>query len=318
MKAMSIAEYAEKYGDRPAVQEGKIRLTETEMPDFLLPKREPHTHKYSYGRALLIAGSRGYSGAPVLAANACERSGAGLTSLMIPESIYEIAASRCDGTVVTPLPAAENGDISLQAKTRVLSALKSADACAIGPGLGPGPEVRELVKLVVRSAECPLILDADALTACVEEKNLLETCRAPLLVTPHEGEFRRMGGDLSDGRLSGALRFALEHPGVLLILKGFGTLVCQGETVSVNPTGSPAMAKGGSGDVLCGILCALLAQGFDPSFAAKCAAWLHGAAGDRAAEETGEYSMTPSDIIRALPQVFRSLEERGNKGADRQ
>ena len=311
MKNRSPAEYAKQYGD-PAGADGLFcELRETEAADFRLPRRTPRSHKYSYGRALLIAGSRGYSGAPVLAANACERSGAGLTWLMVPESIYSIAAARCDGAVVTPLPATAEGGLSEKAWPAILAALRKADACVIGPGLGTGTEARELVKAVLREAECPLVLDADALNACAREPELLAACRAPLLLTPHEGEFKRLGGDLSEGRLTGALRFCRSCPTLHLILKGYGTLICRGEDVRVNPTGGPAMAKGGSGDVLCGILCALLAQGFDPDFAAGCAVWLHGRAGDLAAAELGEYSLTPSDLIAYLPRAFRTLEAEG-------
>ena len=310
MRAIGITEYAEKYGDRTAAQEENIRLMETEAADFTLPCRDLHTHKYRYGRALLIAGSKGFSSAPVLAANACERSGAGLTHLMVPESIYTVAAARCDGAVVTPLPSWENGGITLQAQTQILFALEKANACVIGPGLGQENDAQELVRTVVKEAKCPLILDADALTACAGEKDLFDSCCVPLFLTPHEGEFRRMGGDLTEGRLAGALHFTSEHPQVFLILKGFGTVVCRGEEVSVNPTGGPAMAKGGSGDVLCGILCAMLAQGFNPSFAARCAVWLHGTSGDLAEKEFGEYCLTPSDLIRTLPQAFRMLTAR--------
>lgn len=307
MNRLSTEHYAEKYGDR-----GELpipELTETEAADFPLPRRAPHSHKYSYGRALVIAGSRGYSGAPVLAANACERSGAGLTQLLVPESLYPIAAAGCDGAVVTPLPAAESGGFSLAALPAVLERLGKAQACVIGPGLGAGEESRALVHAVLREARCPLILDADALNACAGEPALLDGCRTPLILTPHEGEFKRLGGDLSRGRLAGALAFTQLHPGLVLVLKGYGTLCCRGTACSVNPTGGPAMAKGGAGDVLCGILCALLAQGFDAWFAARCAVWLHGRAGDLAAAELGEYCLAPSDLIRFLPGAFRELTE---------
>ena len=247
MNRLSAEHYAEKYGDR-----GELpipELTETEAADFPLPRRVPHSHKYSYGRALVIAGSRGYSGAPVLAANACERSGAGLTQLLVPESLYPIAAAGCDGAVVTPLPAAESGGVSLAALPAVLERLGKAQACVIGPGLGAGEESRALVHAVLGEARCPLILDADALNACAGEPALLDGCRTPLILTPHEGEFKRLGGDLSRGRLAGALAFTQLHPGLVLVLKGYGTLCCRGTTCSVNPTGGPAMAKGGAGDV---------------------------------------------------------------------
>lgn len=307
MRELSLIDYTGKYSDRTEGLPESLRLLETEPADFALPKRARVSHKYSYGRALLIAGALGYAGAPVLAANACERSGAGLTHLMVPESIYPIAAARCDGAVVTPLQDTAAGSISAEALPRILEVLGRVRACVIGPGLTPGADSKALVRAVLENAACPLILDADALTALQGETALLDACRAPLLLTPHEGEFRRLGGELSGGRLAGALRFTEEHPGVTLILKGYGTLICRGDTVCVNPNGGPAMAKGGSGDVLCGILTALLAQGFAPDLAARCAVWLHGRAGDLAAAELGEYSLAPSDLICRLPLAFREL-----------
>ncbi len=304
MRELSFAQYEEKYFDPAIASESCVRLYETEASDVLLPKRKPVSHKYSYGRALVIAGSRGFSGAPVLAANACERSGAGLTHLMIPDSIYGIASAKCDGAVVSPLPTVD-GHVSAGALPEILEALKKADACVIGPGFGTGEDSKTVVEAVLREALCPLVLDADALTVCAGEPGLLSACRAPLILTPHTGEFKRLGGELANGRLTGALRFAGAYPNAILLLKGYGTLVCRGGEIAVNPTGGPAMAKGGSGDVLCGILCALLAQGFDPWFSARCAAYLHGLAGDLAAAELGEYSLTPSDLIRQLPEAFR-------------
>ncbi len=307
MREISIEEYEKRYRDRAEPGLAGLRLYETEKTELCLPRRDPVSHKYSYGRALILAGSRGYSGAPVLAANACERAGSGLTRLLVPESIYTIAAARCDGAVVTPLPAAEEGGFSASGLPELLAALKKADACALGPGLGPGEEARELVRAALQAAACPLVLDADGLTACAKEPELLKECPSPLILTPHEGEFRRLGGDLTRGRLVGALRFTAQHPNVILILKGCGTLIVSGGEAVVNPTGGPAMAKGGTGDVLCGILTALLAQGFDPGFSARCAVYLHGLAGDLAAKELGEYSLAPSDLIAFLPRAFKSL-----------
>ena len=307
MKILRPAEYTAQYHD-PAAKGEDFSLHEAEAADYRLPRRAPLSHKYSCGRALIVAGARGYSGAPALAANACERAGAGLTWLMVPESIYPIAAARCDGAVVTPLPAAENGGIGAAAIPAITAALKKAKACLIGPGLGTGEEQKQLVRAVLREAACPLVLDADALTAVAGEEERLDACRAPLLLTPHTGEFRRIGGQLDAGRLAGALAFTAEHPQAVLLLKGYGTLICRGREVSVNPTGGPALAKGGTGDVLGGILCALLAQGFEPRFAAGCAAFLHGLAGDLAAAELGEYSLAPSDLIRLLPRAMRTLE----------
>ena len=307
MKQLSTELYRNRYMDESDCLRENVKLWETGAEDCRLPQRSTLSHKYSYGRALIISGCTGFSGAPVLAANACERSGAGVTRLMIPESIYPIAASRCDGAVVTPVASTEDGAISRTAAETILSALRKADACAIGPGLGLGKDAEAIVTSVIRKADCPLILDADALTICGKKMELLSECSAPLILTPHEGEFRRLAGDLSAGRLAGALQFTAAFPNVILVLKGFGTLVCSGEDVSVNPTGSPAMAKGGSGDVLSGMLCALLAQGFEPLFAARTAVYLHGLAGDLACAELGEYCVAPSDLIRHLPAAFHAV-----------
>ena len=309
MKKLGIEEYRRRYGDPEATAEEGFALYETESEDCRLPKRKFNTHKYSDGRALIIGGCVGFSGAPVLAANACERSGAGLTHLMVPESIYAIAAARCDGAVVTPLEADGAGALSAGALDRILPYVETAAACAVGPGLGQGEGAHRIVEELLRRAACPLILDADALTICGKKPELLANCKAPVVLTPHEGEFRRLGGNLEEGRLSGARRFTAEHGETILILKGYGTLIASGEGVTVNPTGSPAMAKGGSGDVLCGILCALLAQGFDPLFSARTAAYLHGLAGDLACAVLGEYSLTPSDLIRFLPDAFKTVCE---------
>ena len=312
MKRISAEEYSRLFSDLSGPEDEAFSLSVAEERDFLLPRREKRSHKYSYGRALIIAGSLGFSGAPVLAANACERSGAGLTQLAVPESIYPIAASRCDGAVVTPLPASEDGRFSAAALRHILPLLRRANACVVGPGLGLSEGAAGTVGFILQNAECPLVLDADALTICGRRPELLSSCRVPLILTPHEGEFRRLGGDLSSGRLAGALEFAARYPEAILILKGHGTLVCRGHEITVNPTGNPALAKGGSGDVLCGILCALLAQGFDPLFSARCAVWLHGTTGDLACGEHGEYCVTPSDLIRCLPSAFGKICENGN------
>ena len=306
MKQISCEEYAKRFDD-VAEGEQSCSVYLPEASDFRLPHRSVRTHKYSYGRALILAGSVGFSGAPVLAANACERSGAGLTHLVVPESIYAIAASRCDGAVVTPCPASDSGSLSQDSLPIILPLLKKANACVIGPGIGTGEDSERIVEAVIRAADCPLILDADALTICARNPELLTACRAPVIVTPHEGEFSRLGGDLSSGRLAGALSFVADHSNLILILKGYGTLTVSGDRVTVNPTGGPAMAKGGSGDVLCGILCALLAQGISPAEASCASVYLHGLAGEIACRETGEYSLAPSDLIRALPKAFQSV-----------
>ena len=311
MLPLTQYEYETRFCDQSKPIDAAFRLALTEKEDCLMPARRLTIHKYNCGRALILAGSEGYPGAPVLAANACERSGAGLTTLMVPRTIYEIAAIKCSGAVVTPLPASADGTSAPEALEKILPALEKADACVIGPGFGTGEASRQIVHSVLIHARCPLVLDADALTLCARETDFLSSCRSQLVLTPHEGEFRRLGGSTEDGRLAGAAAFLHAHPELILILKGYGTLVCHGNEIAVNPTGNPAMAKGGSGDVLCGILCALLAQKKEPYTAAKKAVYLHGLAGDLAKEEFGEYSVTPSDLIDLLPQAFKAVSASG-------
>ena len=309
MRTITGKEYGERFSDQVSEALFDAGISLAEKGDYALPKRSSRSYKYSYGRALIIGGSLQYSGAPALAANACERSGAGLTRLMVPECIHTIAAVKCDGAVVTPLDATDRGTIDDSALPIIMEHLKRADACVIGQGLGLDENVRTAVESVVFEAECPLVIDADALTMIGKNMELLRSRRFPTILTPHEGEFRRLGGRLEKGRLDAAVSFTRQYPNVILILKGYGTLIGHQGKITVNPTGSPAMAKGGSGDVLSGILGAMLAQRFAPFYAAKCAVYLHGLAGDLAAEKQGEYSVTPSDIIQALPEAFRSISE---------
>ena len=306
MKELTLKEYAARFGDesRPA---GPFSLSLAEAEDCAFPRRAAQSHKYTYGRAVLVAGCRGYSGAPALAANACERSGAGLTHLIVPESIYFIAAARCDGAVVTPASSDAGGGFGPEAAGEVSETIRKADACCVGPGLGTGGGAAALVEAALRDCRHALVLDADALNLCAVRPGLLDSRRAETILTPHEGEFRRLGGEPGSGRLAGALAFTAAHENVILILKGHGTLICRGREAVVNPTGTPAMAKGGSGDVLSGILTALLAQGFEPWPAARAAVYLHGLAGEIACERYGEYGVTPSDLIAALPEAFRRV-----------
>lgn len=307
MKVLTGREYGELFSETvdDSLQAYPVNLSEA--ADFVLPKRERRNHKYSFGRALIIGGSSEYSGAPTLAADACERSGAGLTRLMVPQSIHTIAAIKVDGAVVTPLRATDSGNIDESAIPTVMEHLKRASACVIGPGLGLNEAVFTVVESVVFEAECPLVIDADALTICGKKMDLLESRRFPTILTPHAGEFKRIGGSLSKGRLDAAVSFTRQYPKMILILKGYGTLIGYRGEITVNPTGSPAMAKGGAGDVLSGILCGLLAQGIAPLDAAKCAVYVHGLAGDIAKERFGEYSVTPGDLIRALPTALKRI-----------
>ena len=205
MKRIRVEEYLTLFPDSRMNPDDHSEVFLPEKEDLALPRRDRNTHKYSYGRALVVAGSVGFSGAPVLAANACEKSGAGLTTLMVPQDIYPIAAARCDGAVVTPLLSVA-GCAAPEAMEIILPALKRANACAVGPGFGTGDGSSEILSGMLKEAECPLVLDADAITILGKRPELFSLCRSRLILTPHEGEFRRIGGKTDQGRLNGALR----------------------------------------------------------------------------------------------------------------
>jgi len=277
-------------------------------PEVFLPHRKRDSHKGDYGRLLLLCGSTGYTGAASLAAQAAVRGGAGLVHLGVPAAIYEITAVKNMEAMPFPLPCDERGRLTEAALPRILDKLAGCNACLVGPGLGRSPALTGLVTALVRRSEIPMILDADGINAVGGNIDILDEAACPLILTPHEGEFRRLGGNTAEaGRLAAARSFATGH-GCTLVLKGPGTLsALPGGTVYVNTTGNPGMAKGGSGDVLAGLLAAFLGQGLPPERAAYTAVFVHGMAGDLCARRFGEYGMTPSDMIAALPEVLMKI-----------
>ena len=249
----------------------------------------------------------GYTGAPYLAASAAVRSGCGLVYLGVPDSIWEIEASRCGSAMPFPL-ADRGGSLRGTALPAILEKLEGCDVLAIGPGLGRNEDTARLVREILERTEKPVVLDADGINALEGHINTLDARRDRVtILTPHDGEFARVGGELSAGRTEAARRFALRH-GCTLVLKGHRTVTAtQAGTVLVNTNGSSGLAKGGSGDVLTGIIGSLLAQGAAPVRAAAGGVWIHGRAGDLAAERLTAYCMTPDDVIAALPAVFQEL-----------
>lgn len=278
-------------------------LTE-EMVRAKLPVRKADGHKGDFGKVGIVAGSVGYTGAPALAAQGAARAGAGLVFLHVPNSIYAIEAVKNTEAMVFPVPC-EGETIAPTAAEQLLRKLAAYDACLIGPGLGQSEGARAVVESAVLGVEGPLVLDADGLNLLGTHINDCRARRIPAVLTPHEGEMKRLGGDLTSGdRISVARSFA-EAYGCVLVLKGRGTVVaCPDGNVYVNPTGNAGMAKGGSGDVLSGVLLALLGQGMSPEDAAAAAVYFHGAAGDLCARRWGQRGMLPSDLISMLPQAF--------------
>lgn len=275
------------------------KVWEITASDVGLPKRAADAHKGCFGRVLIVAGSVGFTGAPTFAAKAAVRAGAGLVFLGVPRSIYEIEAMKNDEAMVFPLP-----ETVPDAVSALLPRLSKCDAVLVGPGLGLNDWARQITFAVLENASCPVIVDADGITAVSRHIDVLDKLSCPVILTPHEGEFARLSDGLSRlDRTEAAREFAVRHR-VTMVLKGHRTVTATTEGACyVNTTGNPGMAAGGSGDVLAGILLAFLGQRI-PGAAWK-AVYYHGAAGDLCAERYGEYAMTPTDMTDFLKYVLR-------------
>ena len=265
------------------------------------PPRRQDTHKGDYGRVLLLSGAEGYTGAPVLAASAAVRSGAGLVFLGVPREIYPIVAVKCSSAMPFPLP---------ERYGEILEKARSCDAALIGPGLGRAPKTEKLVRSLLEDLEIPVVLDADGINALAGHMDILDRRKALTVLTPHDGEFARLTGTALpiQDRLAAAQSFARDH-NCILVLKGHRTITAAPDgSAWINTSGNPGMAKGGSGDVLAGIVGALLAQGVTPFRAGALGAFLHGWAGDLCARDLSQRAMLPTDLVGYLPRVFRELE----------
>ena len=268
----------------------------------LLPDRDPFAHKGSFGKLLLLCGSRGYTGAASLAAMGALRSGAGLVFLGVPESLYAIEAVKLTEPVVFPLPD-RDGMLAVDAVKEVADRLCQMDAVLIGPGLGQSEGTLAVLETVMASS-LPVVVDADGINLLSKHKYLVRGRSAPTILTPHEGEFKRLMGPVGQDRQASAME-AARQLGCIMVLKGHHTLITDGSVCYQNTTGNPGMAVGGSGDVLAGMIVSLLGQGLAPLEAAACAVWLHGAAGDRCAQQLGQYGMLPTDMLGELPRLMK-------------
>lgn len=294
----------------------QIQTVERDFVRAALPTRKPDGHKGDFGRLLVVGGSVGFTGAPYLAASAAVRSGCGLVYLGVPETVWEIEAVRCVSAMPFPL-ADRGGALARRALPALLEQLERCDVLALGPGLGRSEQTAQLVRDVLCGMEKPVVLDADGINALEGHIDILDGCRGRVtILTPHEAEFARIGGDLSGGDRIGAARaFAQEH-GCFLVLKGHRTITAAPSgNVLVNTTGNSGLARGGSGDILTGMIASLLAQGASAVQAAAGGVWLHGRAGDLAARRLTAYCMAPEDVIAALPETFREIEGIGEQEA---
>jgi NAD(P)H-hydrate epimerase len=274
----------------------------------VLPPRQPESHKGDFGRALLIGGSPAMSGAISMSGMSALRSGAGLVRLGVPASCHAVVAGFDPCYMVTALPCDERGLLTRAARAQLHEMIANATCLGCGPGLSASEAIDELVLWLYRSTSQPAVFDADALNALARHRDALAPPAGPRILTPHPGEFARLLG-LSqpyahECREELAAEFARRH-NLTLVLKGHLTIVTDGKRVYVNATGNPGMATGGTGDVLTGLLVALLGQGLNPYESARLGAYLHGFAGDLAAAKLGQISLTARDVIDFLPDAFR-------------
>ncbi|HWQ77117.1 MAG TPA: NAD(P)H-hydrate dehydratase [Syntrophomonas sp.] len=277
-------------------------------------KRRPReSHKGSYGNALIIGGSLGMSGAPVMTAWAALRCGAGLVTLAMPDKIMN-AANLVPEIMSRGLPSTVEGAISEEARPIVENLLGTASVCAIGPGMSRYGDGNTIVRTVLKKSGIPVLIDADGLNVLQEDEGILKDRQVPVVITPHPGEMARLTGlsneEIQNNRLEISRHYAGEW-GVTVVLKGNNTLVAHPSGQAyVNPSGNPGMATAGSGDVLSGIIAGLIAQGLKPTDAAVAGVYLHGKAGDAAAADLGQRSLTATDLIHWMPEVINGLEKK--------
>lgn len=269
----------------------------------LLPDRDENAHKGDFGRLLLLCGSRGYTGAAYLAAMGALRAGAGLVFLGVPEHIYAIEAVKLNEAIVFPLPD-RDGMLQEDAIPELEDRLPRMDAVLIGCGLGQSEGTGAVVQWVLEHARCPVVLDADGINLISGHKDILRGRTGTTILTPHDGEFARLGYPIGADRMASA-RQAAKDLGCIMLLKGHRTCVTDGQRAYINCTGNPGQAVGGSGDLLSGIIVGLLGQGLPPLEAAACGCWLHGKAGDLCAAQIGQYGMLPSDLLTVLPRLLK-------------
>jgi len=276
-----------------------------------LPQRPRDGHKGMFGRVLVVAGSPGMTGAGCLAALAAQRTGAGLVTLAVPAALHAIVETKLTSAMTRALPCADGCHIGQEAAEAVLSWQSEFDVIAIGPGIGTAPETVQAVRRLVTELALPRIIDADALNTLAGATHLLGP---GCILTPHPGEMARLLGHedaqlVQSSRQETAVAFAAEH-GVLLALKGAGTIVTDGQRTAINETGNPGMATGGMGDVLTGAVAGLLCQGLPSHWdALRLAVHIHGRAGDIAADAVGELSVMAEDVLNALPNALMQVSE---------
>lgn len=302
----------------------KINLIDKELIYDLIPERPRYSHKGDYGHVLVVGGSKGKTGAAFMTAKACLRSGAGLVTIGVPESLLDVFQEKATEEMTLPLKD-NKGIISKDAIQGILDFItERADVLAIGPGLGVSSDTKVLIDELILKSPVPMVIDADGLNS-LSSKEILKKAKSPIIITPHPGEMARLLGqesrvkeqkteknireEIERDRINTALSFSKET-GTYVVLKGVPTIVADPEgNTYINTTGNPGMATAGTGDVLTGIISSFLGQGLNPLEASLLGVYIHGLAGDLAASEKGYHSLIATDIINSFPKAFLSLLE---------
>jgi NAD(P)H-hydrate epimerase len=277
-----------------------------------LAPRDRDSHKGRFGTVLVLAGSRGMAGAAALCGASALRSGAGLVRVASPAEVQPVVAGFEPSYMTYPLPCDPDGLIDFEpARPALERLLATVDVVAVGPGLGQSEGIRQLLRYHIAQTDRPLVIDADGLNVLVGQTDLLAGVARPVVLTPHPGEFARLIGkgvaEVQADRLEHAAALASAAAPLVVVLKGAGTIVSDGRRYFVNSTGNPGMATGGAGDVLTGVIAALLAQGLPTFEAAQLGVFVHGLAGDIARDHHGEIGMIAGDLVDSLPDAFVHL-----------
>ncbi len=299
----------------------RVQTIEKEDASELIPDRPAHSYKGDYGHVLVVAGSRGKTGAAFMTAKACLRAGAGMVTIGVPETLAGFFQTRVTEEMVLPLPDTGDGILSEKSYQDIAQFLsEKADVLAIGPGIGSESNITDLMKGLITTVTAPIVLDADAINALSGYRDIFKNVKSPVILTPHPGEMARLmkeaGGDAGEkntsaeidrDRIHVALSFTKET-GTYLVLKGAPTVIAEPDgRAFINTTGNPGMAKAGAGDVLTGIVAALLGQGLNPLGASVLGTYLHGLSGDIAASQKGMHSVIATDIIENIRAAFLRL-----------
>ena len=297
-----------------------IQVNWTQLADAAqwIPPRHTNSHKGTYGRVFIVAASTGMTGAAALAGEAVLRVGAGLVTLGIPKSLNPILEAKVSEVMTLPLPETAEGSLNLDAKSQILEYVnRTGSVLAIGPGLSQQPETVALVHSLIRDSDQPMLIDADGLNALSKSEDLLSSLPAHTVLTPHPGEMTRLVGgtvvELENNRIRIGQQFAQEH-GVTLVLKGVPTVIAGANGGTwLNSTGNPGMSTAGMGDVLTGIIAGLMAQELSSYKAAVLGVYLHGLAGDIAAESTGMHGLMARDVLAAVPEAMETCTVKRDK-----